>query len=264
MNNILSEKQLLNIITKNNIPKSIKKYLDINNQYNFNYSNEAYSLYIKEKELYLKIGKNLEQEMLNTIYLNKKGLSQEIIEFAQDENYDYLLIKDIKGENGIQKKYLENPKKLAEHFGTYLRKIHSIKCDDSPDILIMEEFINQARENVANRAFNIQSFFKNNGFTPQKALLILEDLKSCYINDAYLHGDYRLENVIMDDFDFKGLVGLDKCGIGDRHYDICCGLNSLKKNLKTREYNERFLESYGYNEIDKDRLIFCKVLTILS
>lgn len=264
MNKTLNKQELLSIIATNNMPKEIKKYLKSSDKYNIIDFDNTHSIYIKEKGAYLKIGENLKDEMLNTMYFNKKGLSGEIIEFIQDDNYDYLLIKEIEGQNGIQEEYLDNPKKLAKYYGKYLREIHSIDYKDSPNILIMETLINNAREKVENREFNMQNFFEDNGFTPQKGLLILEDLKNCCINDVYLHGDYRLENIIMDEFKLKGVIGLNKCGVGDRHYDICFALNSLKKHFKTKEYSELFLESYGYDKIDKDRLIFCKTLTILS
>lgn len=263
MNNKISKQMLLEKLT-NNMPKEVQKYLNSNEIYDKTFSNKTKVFYIKDKGLYLKIGYELEKEKINTVYFNKKGIAGEVVEFTQDENYDYLIVKELEGQNGIQKKYLDNPKKLAQYYGMHLRTIHSIKYDNCPKVFKIEELINNARENVANRTFNMQQFFSEIGLTPQKCLLILEDLKSCYVNDVFLHGDYCLPNIIMDDYKLKGIVDLDSCGIGDRHYDICSGLRSLRYNLKTSEYDDIFLESYGYDDIDKDRLIFCKILFILN
>ncbi|MGL5346537.1 MAG: phosphotransferase [Peptostreptococcaceae bacterium] len=263
MENKINQQILLKDLIRS-VPKEIQKYLNSDEIYDKTFSNKTKVLYIKDKGLYLKIGYGLEIEKINTIYFNEKGIAGEVVEFTKSENYDYLIVKEVEGENGIYKKYLNNPKKLAHHYGIHLRAIHSIKNDNCPNVLKMEALINNARENVANRIFNMQQFFSEIGLTPQKCLLILEDLKSCYANDAFLHGDYCLPNIIMDDYKLKGIVDLDSCGVGDRHYDICSGLRSLRYNLQTSEYDEIFLESYGYDEIDKDRLTFCKILFILN
>ncbi|MGL5316424.1 MAG: aminoglycoside 3'-phosphotransferase [Peptostreptococcaceae bacterium] len=264
MKNSMCKNRMLNIIDRDNVPQEIQKYIEGNAIQNRTFSNKSKVFYIEDKNVYIKVGTDLEEEKINTIYFNKKGIAGEVLDFARDDNYDYLVIKEINGDNGIENKYLNNPKKLAESFGEHLRMIHSIDKKDCPEKYIIERLIEGAKENVATNNLNMQSFFNKNGFTPQKGLLILEDLKNCYVNDTFIHGDYCLPNIIMDNYNFKGIVDLDSCGIGDRHYDLCCGLWSLRYNLKTSEFGEIFLGSYGYDVIDKDRLLFCKLLFILN
>lgn len=264
MENTITKNKLFNIINRDKVPKEIYKYLDKTKIYNKTFSNKSKVFHIKDKGVYIKIGRKLDEEKLNTMYFYKKGIAGEVLDFAQDEDYDYLVTREILGDNGIQNKHLENPKKLAENFGMHLRMIHAMDIKESPQKYIMQTLIETAKENALTSNVNMQSFFYKNGFTPQKGLLMLEDLKNCYENDVFIHGDYCLPNIIMEDYRFKGIIDLDSCGIGDRHYDLCCGLWSLRHNLKSKEYEEVFLESYGYDVIDKDRLLFTKLLFILN
>ena len=264
MKNLICKNQLLNIINRDRLPDEIIKYIENTEIYNKTFSNKSNVFYMKDKKLYIKVGCNLQDEKINTIYFHKKGVTGEVIDFIQDDFYDYLVMREIEGENGIENNYLNSPKKLAENFGKHLRMIHSIDRKDSPKKYIIENLIENAEKNVLTNNLNMKSFFYKTGFTPQKGLLMLDYLKDSYINDTFIHGDYCLPNIIMDNYKFKGIIDLDSCGIGDRHYDLCCGLWSLKYNLKTDDFGEVFLKSYGYDLIDKDRLLFGKLLFILN
>ena len=68
------------------------------------------------------------------------------------------------------------------------------------------------------------------------------------------HGDYCLPNILLDDWRFAGFIDLDSGGVGDRHVDLFWGIWSLGFNLKTDRYRERFLDAYGRDKIEEERL----------
>lgn len=179
-------------------------------------------------------------------------------------NRDYLLVKEISGINRISEEHLKNPKELAKRFGKHLRMLHSLKLDKHQDIDRTKLLLEQCNINVREDKFDMDIFFKTHGFTPNQGLLMLGSLSENYINDVYIHGDYCLSNIIMNNYEFGGIIDLDFSGIGDRHYDICSGLMSLNMNLHSKEYDDIFLDAYGIDAIDKDRLAFAKLLLILS
>jgi kanamycin kinase len=73
-------------------------------------------------------------------------------------------------------------------------------------------------------------------------------------SDTLLHGDYCLPNIILNDWSFSGFIDLDSGGVGDRHLDIFWGIWTLFFNLKTDKYRERFIDAYGRENVDEERL----------
>ena len=72
--------------------------------------------------------------------------------------------------------------------------------------------------------------------------------------DTFIHGDFCLPNIILDNWKFSTLIDLGFAGAGDRHIDIYWVLWSLNHNLKTDRYTDYFLELYGKEKYDKDVL----------
>ena len=81
---------------------------------------------------------------------------------------------------------------------------------------------------------------------------MVEAYGSCLKRDTLLHGDYCLPNIMLDNWTFSGLIDLDTGGVGDRHVDLFWGTWSLRFNLKTDAYRQRFLDAYGRENIEPD------------
>lgn len=74
-------------------------------------------------------------------------------------------------------------------------------------------------------------------------------------DDAMIHGDYCLPNILLDDkMNFIHFIDLNQAGRGDRNYDLYWGSWSLAYNLNTKKYQDIFFESYGLDKIDTVRL----------
>lgn len=244
----------------------IDRYIKGSEIYNRTFSNKSKVIYVKDKGIYIKISKlnSLKNEYENTLFFNQLGVAGEVIEYISDENNDYLMVKEIEGENGISDNHLKDPKKLATSFGEHLRMLHSLKFDICPKNNRVKSLVNECNKNVREDKIDMDLFFKNYGFTPNQGLLMLDSLKTYSVDDVFIHGDYYLPNIIMDDFKFRGIVDMSLSGLGDRHFDIVSGIKSLEIVFKTKEYNNIFLDAYGTDRIDKDRLAFAKLLLILS
>jgi kanamycin kinase len=73
-------------------------------------------------------------------------------------------------------------------------------------------------------------------------------------SDTLIHGDFCLPNVMLNNWQFSGLIDLGAAGAGDRHMDLHWGIWSLDFNLKTDAYRDRFLDAYGRDKIDMEIL----------
>ena len=78
--------------------------------------------------------------------------------------------------------------------------------------------------------------------------------KTLLVNDSLIHGDYCLPNVMLDDWRHSGFIDLGNGGVGDRHIDLFWGAWTLWFNLKSDAYGDIFLDAYGRDKINKDKL----------
>ena len=76
----------------------------------------------------------------------------------------------------------------------------------------------------------------------------------CLKADTLLHGDYCLPNILLDNWKFSGFIDLGAAGVGDRHIDLLWGIWTLRFNLGTNAYSQRFLDAYGRDKAQPELL----------
>jgi len=170
---------------------------------------------------------------------------------------DYLVTEALSGEDGIDDRHRENPRKLAQVFGEALRELHDLPQTDCPYPHRSVEMVEAAEANIEKRTWDtslIPEPFETavNQFHRGKHLLV---------DEVVLHGDYCLPNILLEDFQFSGFVDLANGGIGDRHFDLFWGLWTLEFNLKTTAHNATFLEAYGKGLVDEEKLDLCRLVS---
>jgi kanamycin kinase len=97
-----------------------------------------------------------------------------------------------------------------------------------------------------------------------KAWERMKKLQHLAHDDVVIHGDYCLPNIILKDYKLQGFVDLGYGGVGDRHWDLFWGIWTLKYNLKTDKYKNIFLDAYGRNEIDSERMELSRIIAGLT
>ena len=86
--------------------------------------------------------------------------------------------------------------------------------------------------------------------TPDEAYGVTVESRRLLNGRVLLHGDYCLPNIMFDGSSFSGFIDLGNGGVGDRHIDIFWGIWTLRFNLKTDKYKDRFISAYGKELID--------------
>lgn len=127
---------------------------------------------------------------------------------------DWLLTARVPGEDCTHAAYLENPQRLCDTLAQILRLLHSRDFSGCP---------------------------------------IAHPLPAD-MEPVLIHGDFCLPNVMLNRWQFSGLIDLGGAGIGDRHEDLYWAIWSLGYNLKTDRYRDRFLDAYGREYVDPHRL----------
>lgn len=145
------------------------------------------------------------------------GIGAEVVSYISDIK-DYMVTKSAKGEDCTH--YLNDPERLCEVLAGAMRFLHSRSIENIPLSLCMETYadINYIQPNT------------------------------------FIHGDFCLPNIMLDDWKFSAFIDVGLAGIGDRHIDIYWALWSLDHNLKTDKYTDYFLDLYGRENFDKDIL----------
>ena len=239
-------------------PEALTEYLRGAAIFDSSCSKEAKVLYIeKNRGCFLKEANegSLKTESLMTEYMYSLGLSSELLYYGSHDGKDYLLTRKIPGEDCTDSRYLSDPKKLCVATAELLRKLHETDGKDCP-----------VRDKILRYAGSVRKGFDGCSYEPdlfsgiwefgsfEEARRAAEEGLKYLKGDTLLHGDYCLPNILLDDWKFSGFIDLGYGGMGDRHIDILWGIWTLKYNLGTAEYTERFKDAYGRDRIDEDML----------
>ena len=209
----------------------------------------------RDDGLFLKTAEeSLRTEAILTEYYHKLGLSCEVLYYGSEGGTDYLITRRIPGEDCTDGVYLSDPKRLCDTSATLLRALHETPCASCPT------------DRIGTYSANVQNSFDGSGYEPDLFRGIWEfasfdEAKSAareglaaLKSEALIHGDYCLPNIILRDWKFSGFIDLGNGGIGDRHIDLVWGVWTLNYNLKTTAWTDRFLDAYGRDRVDTEKL----------
>lgn len=243
-------------------PYSLQDYLKDAKIYDSSSSPEAQVLFIDKSDGYfLKIAPKgtLKREAEMTHYFQEKRLGLGYIVYLSEQSQDFLLKAKIHGEDYTARQYLDNPKRLCESLAENLRFLHAQSFENCPILNHSERYLGRIEENARLGKANLEFVESYGILTADEAYQFVQANKQLLKNDTLLHGDYCLPNVILDDWQFKGFIDLDCAGVGNRHIDLFWGAWTLKFNLGTDRYRERFFDAYGREKIDDEllKLVAC-------
>lgn len=225
---------------------------------------EHASTYFVEGEClaFLKIGRahSLYREKVMQDYLSALALAAKSLAYASTGDQDFLLSSVLPGEDAIYETHKANPYRLAQALGWHLRKLHSLPLDACPFPCRSAEMILESEENIRAGYMDRQIVHEE----PCSASEKFHKLKHLAKEEVIIHGDYCLPNIIMQDFELSGFVDVGGAGIGDRHYDLWWGIWSLNYNLGSYKYTSVFLDAYGREDIDPQRLKLCRYLAAFT
>ena len=184
-----------------------------------------------------------------TRFFHQKGMGAEVLSYISLEK-DWLLTAKVKGEDCTHSQYLQDPARLCDTIATLLRSLH--ECDP-----IGCPVPNRTADYLANAKKNFLLGHYDTSLTPDKvcpsaeeSFQIVQQNAHLLKNDTLLHGDYCLPNIMLDNWRFSAFIDLDGAGVGDRHIDLFWGAWTLRYNLHTDCYKERFFDAYGRDKID--------------
>ncbi len=212
----------------------------------------------RDNGYYLKIAAHgmLARQQKLTAYFHKKGYTPAVCLYLCTAERDYFITEACPGESGISERCLSDPKQLCALLAQSFSMLHETPCADciaaNPYPTCMDtpyhpnmEYLSVVWENPTQEAIDALYQARNTLLKPH----------------TLIHGDACLPNILFHNNRFSGFIDVGDGGQGDYHFDIFWTLWSLSYNLKTRQWNDYFLDCYGRTRIDKTRLLLCGLLS---
>ncbi len=185
-------------------------------------SHPTMTVYYSDAGYYVKMGEKgslaTESEMVKLF--DRNGMGVELVTYISEEK-DYMVTKPAEGEDATH--HLDNPEKLCEVLAEAMKFLHSRPVEGIPVSPCMDTYAKAGK---------------------------VELMKQ----DTFIHGDFCLPNIMLDDWKFSTFIDVGLAGIGDKHIDIYWVLWSLNFNLGTDKYMDYFLDLYGREKVDMEIL----------
>ena len=239
------------------VPSVFLRFLSDARIYDSSCSPEARVYFIeKDGGYYLKTAAkgSLAREAEMTAYFHKKRLGAEVLSYTSEAK-DWLLTARVAGEDATHAEFLSHPERLCDVMAEALRALHETDARDCPIQNRMEEYLALADRNFETGNYDKTHFPDSFGYaSAEEARAVLNAGRGLLKNEVLLHGDYCLPNIMLKDFKISGFIDVGNGGVGDRHVDLFWGAWTLWFNLGTDRYRDRFLDAYGRDLVDKDKL----------
>jgi len=185
----------------------------------------------------------------------------EVLEYISSDR-DYLLTAAVPGTVAYESPWRDDPARLASLLGKALRAFHdgydlaTCPLHYDPQDMLARVQSNYAAGNWEQSKLDwLGSIDPHEGY--QRICEHIGRLKP----DVILHGDWCLPNVLLQDWQVSGTLDLGMAGRGDRHYDLHWCIWSLDYNLHTRDWTDAFLDAYGRDALDPERLALCGLIS---
>lgn len=235
-------------------PEQLRSYIKGANLSDSSSHSSATVLYI-DSGYYLKIDQKgrLAQEAKITSWFETEGLGTPVITYLS-ANKDFLLTKEAIGSNALA--FLNQPEKLCQTLAQALNKLHSLKPQSFPSENHLKRYKEKALKNYQKGTFYNKTLLPQfHIHSREEAYQLIQEKGYILKADAFIHGDACLPNFILKDAShFYCFIDLGLAGFSDRHIDLFWAIWSLHYNLQDATYAELFLDYYGREYVNMDKL----------
>ena len=212
--------------------------------------------------LYLKHGRgetaeDITAEMVRLRWFGQHIVTPKVRGFVSTANEAWLLMSAVPGLTAYRLLQAEPDKQveivtaLAEH----LRGLHAIPADQCPFNAQYPLRIAQARRRIEAGEVDASDFDdEHDGWTPEQIWAEMTSLLPIENDPVVSHGDYSLDNILLERNRVAGLIDLGRAGIADRYQDLAIVWNCLGEFGEELQFH--LFTAYGIAEPDMRKLRF--------
>ncbi len=245
-------------LSPESFPDALRKWTEGAAAYDSSCSPEARVFFLeKDAGYYLKTAAAgaLRTEAEMTAFFHRQGLSAEMLYYGTEGEKDYMVTSRIPGEDCTFPDYLSEPERLCDIIAALLRRLHGTDPSGCPGQDRLQRYtasVYRGRDKQFYEPELFRGMWEFSSF--EEAWAAASEGIRGLRQDAVIHGDYCLPNILMDRWKFSGFIDLGNAGLCDRHIDIFWGIWSLNFNLKTTRLTDRFIDAYGRESVDREKL----------
>jgi aminoglycoside 3'-phosphotransferase-1 len=178
---------------------------------------------------------------------------------APDETW--LLTEAVPGRPAwqVMKEHPAQHPAIVDALAGFLRRLHALPAAQCPFDSSAPVRLAEARWRIDHGLVDEARFDEaRHGWTAQQVWDAMIALQPLPANPVVTHGDFSLENVLVDRGVVTGCIDLDRLGVADRYQDVAILWNSLDEFGP--KFQRQFLRAYGIAEPDKRSLDFYLML----
>ena len=204
---------------------------------------------------YLKIDQKgkLEREASLASWFEQEGMGTPVIHYLSRDK-DYFLTKEATGKNALA--FLNQPETICQTLAEALKKLHNLHPHNFPSENHLQTYKDRALKNYEKGEFYAKALlpqFQIN--SREEAFRLIQEQGHLLETNAFIHGDACLPNFILKDAShFSCFIDLGLADFSDRHIDLFWAVWSLNYNLHDPKYAELFLDYYGREQVDINKL----------
>ena len=236
-------------------PKQLHPYLQNSRCYDYSSHSSARVMY-SDKGYFLKIDRigQLAEEYKTAKSFDKLGLGVPVLDYVTHKGADYLVTKKADGQTALD--FLSSPEKVVKTLALALKQLHQSNYQQASLTNRLDTYRQTATENAAKGAFYAKSLLPRFNISgKEEAYQLITEKGHLLQADSFIHGDSCLPNIILKDAEtFSCFIDLGLAGWSDKHIDLFWVIWSLHYNLGTDTYGDLFLDYYGRDTIDVEKL----------
>ncbi len=216
--------------------------------------------------LYLKTGaghmaRAIADECARLAWLGGRAAAPTVVAFAQNADASYLLTSAVSGATAYERlaTHDADAESIATTLGRHLRTLHAIAVTECPFDAAPAIRLAEAHGNVAAGLVDDTDFDRDHaGMAPAQLYAAMLALLPLPFERVVTHGDYSLDNVLLDGDRVTGCVDWGRAGVSDPWQDLAIAWRDLGEFGASVQRS--FLRGYGLTAPDERRLAFFRCL----
>jgi aminoglycoside 3'-phosphotransferase-1 len=180
-----------------------------------------------------------------------------VVHFAFTPDEAWLLMTAVPGKTAYQVLEAHPERRLAvvDALAMFLRRLHAIPVNACPFNSDHARRLTCARARIDTGLVEEDDFDEERkGLTAEQVWEAMQGLLPLAPDPVVTHGDFSLDNLLIQDDEVAGCIDTGRVGIADRYQDLAIAWNCL--GAFGASLQERFLKQYGISKPDRDKLQF--------
>lgn len=184
----------------------------------------------------------------------------QIIYEGEHEGREYLVTSALDGQDALASLVQDRPERVVRVFGAALGRWHALPIEDCPFDMRLDVMIGRAADHTARGLVDEDDFDRaRQGRSAASLLDELRRLRPAENDLVVCHGDYTLDNVVVNAGQLSGFIDLGRCGISDRYRDLAIAARDVRDDLGD-ELVPVLWEAYKLETPDEHRLAYYRLL----